>query len=113
MALARRGSRRIVVGGTAYRWLLRRRPTYAQAMCWSPCTFAVVHAETPGATLVVTTGLPHAGNWLGRAAVPVLPSDVARAVELAVARGWEPTAPGPPFRLDVRLNGAGPAPCSS
>jgi hypothetical protein len=48
MALVRKGSRRIVVDGTVYRWRLRGRPTYFQGLAWSPCTFAVEHADTPG-----------------------------------------------------------------
>ncbi|SCK10016.1 hypothetical protein YUWDRAFT_00455 [Streptomyces sp. AmelKG-D3] len=48
MALIRKGSRQIVVDGTAYRWRLRGRPTYFQGLAWSPCTFAVEHA-TPRA----------------------------------------------------------------
>jgi len=59
MALVRKGSRRIVVDGTAYRWRLRGRPTYSQSLAWSPCTFAVEHVDTPGAMLVVTTDQPH------------------------------------------------------
>ncbi|MEW9517389.1 hypothetical protein [Streptomyces tubercidicus] len=100
MALGRTGARRIVVDGTAYRWRLRRRPTYSQALSWTPCTFAVEHANAPGATLVVTTTQPHPSNWLGRAAKPVLPSDVAHAIELALGEGWAPAAPGSPFHLD-------------
>ncbi|MFF3653941.1 hypothetical protein [Streptomyces olivochromogenes] len=100
MALSRKGTRRIVVDGKAYRWRLRRRPTYFQALSWTPCTFAVELADAPGTTLVVTTNQPHASNWFGREAKPVLPSDVARAIELALQQGWAPTAAGVPFRLD-------------
>jgi hypothetical protein len=100
MALARKGARRIIVDGTAYRWRLRRRPTYDQGLCWSPCTFAVEHADVPGTTLVVTTNQPHAGNWMAREAHPILPSDVARAVAHALRQGWNPTAQGSPFHLD-------------
>lgn len=100
MALGRKGARRIVVDGTAYRWRLRRRPTYFQALSWTPCTFAVEHAETPGTTLVVTTDRPHASNWFGLESRPVLPSEVARAVQSALQEGWAPTAPGAPFHLD-------------
>ncbi len=100
MALVRKGSRRIVVDGTAYRWRLRGRPTYDQGLVWSPCTFAVEHADTPGMTLVVTTDQPHPSNWIGRGAVPVLPSDVAVAVRLALREGWTPTALGSAFHLD-------------
>lgn len=66
MALVRKRSRLIVVDGTAYRWRLRGRPTYFQGLAWSPCTFAVEHADTPGTTLVVTTDQPHPSNWIGR-----------------------------------------------
>jgi hypothetical protein len=100
MALGRKGARRIVVDGTAYRWRLRRRPTYFQGLVWSPCTFAVEHADAPGTTLVVTTNQPHPSNWFGREAKSVLPSDVARAIQLALGEGWAPTAPGSPFSLD-------------
>ncbi|MEU6380944.1 hypothetical protein [Streptomyces sp. NPDC046909] len=100
MAVGRKGARRIVVDGTTYRWRLRRRPTYSQALTWSPCTYAVEHADAPGTTLVVTTDQPHAGNWFGRESKPVLPSDVARSIQLARTAGWLPTAPGPPFHLD-------------
>ncbi|MEU9973046.1 hypothetical protein [Streptomyces sp. NPDC051014] len=100
MALVRRGSRRIAVDGTVYRWRLRSRPTCVQGLAWSPCTFAVEHADTPGATLVVTTDQPHSRNWIGREAEPVLPSRVAAAVWVALREGWIPTAPGSAFHLD-------------
>lgn len=100
MALVRKGSRRIVVDGTEYRWRLRGRPTYDQGLVWSPCTFAVEHADTPGTMLVVTTDQPHPSNWIGREAEPVLPSGVAAAVRLALSEGWTPTAPGSAFHLD-------------
>ncbi|MFF0509593.1 hypothetical protein [Streptomyces sp. NPDC004250] len=100
MALLRKGSRRIVVDGTAYRWRLRGRPTYVQGLAWSPCTFAVEHDDTRGATLVVTTDQPHPSNWIRRAAEPVQPSRVAAAIRLALREGWIPTVPGSAFHLD-------------
>ncbi|GAT83188.1 hypothetical protein STXM2123_3889 [Streptomyces sp. F-3] len=48
MALVRKGSRRVVVDGTARRRRLRGKPTYCQGLAWSPCTFAVEHENTPG-----------------------------------------------------------------
>ncbi|MFF1300993.1 MULTISPECIES: hypothetical protein [unclassified Streptomyces] len=101
MALGRKGSRRIVVDGTAYRWRLRRRPTYFQALAWTPCTFAVEDADVPGTTLVVTTDQPHPSNWFGREAKPVLPSDVAQTIQRALSEGWTPSAPGSPFHLNL------------
>ncbi|MFD3538710.1 hypothetical protein ACFWUQ_04325 [Streptomyces sp. NPDC058662] len=101
MALHRRGSRRLVVSGVPYRWRIRRKPTYSQALCWSPCTFAVERADCSGSVLVVTTGQFHANNWFERPSQPVLPSDVARAIQLALTAAWQPTTPGPPFQLDL------------
>jgi hypothetical protein len=101
MALGRKGSRRIVVDSTPYRWRLRRRPTYFQALAWTPCAYAVEDADVPGTTLVVTTDQPHPSNWFGREAQPVTPSDVAQAIQLALREGWTPTAPGSPFPLDL------------
>ncbi|MDG4534935.1 hypothetical protein [Streptomyces sp. AV19] len=101
MALGKKGSRRIVVDGVAYRWRLRRRPTYSQALCWSPCTYAVEQADRPGTTLVVTTDRPHGSNWVGRPSVPVLPSDVADHIRTALGRGWTPDRSGSPFQLDL------------
>ncbi|MEU7368569.1 hypothetical protein AB0B92_23980 [Streptomyces hygroscopicus] len=101
MTLGRKGARRIVVDGTAYRWRLRRRPTYAQGLAWSPCTYGVEHADAPGTTLVVTTNQVHPSNWIGREAEAVLPSAVARAIERARCEGWIPTAPGSPFHLNL------------
>ena len=100
MALLKRGSRRIVVDGTAYRWRLRGRPTYDQGLCASPCTYAVERAGGQGAVLVVMTDQPHPGNWIGRRAQPVLPSDVSRAIHTALAGGWRPDHPGSAFHLD-------------
>lgn len=101
LAIGEKGARLITVDGVGYRRRVRRRPTYSQALCWSPCTYAVTLAENAGATLVVTTDQPHAGNWFGRPARPVLPSAVADAIRRALAGGWDPHAPGAPFPLDL------------
>ncbi|MFG1805091.1 hypothetical protein [Streptomyces sp. NPDC049040] len=101
MALVKKGSRLITVGGAVYRWRLRGRPTYDQGLAAWPMTYAVEQAEAPGTTLVVTTDQPHTANWFQRQAAPVLPSDVAAAIRDALARGWTPGAPGRPFLLDL------------
>ncbi|MEU1800296.1 hypothetical protein [Streptomyces sp. NPDC019937] len=101
MALPRKGARRLIVDGTPYRWRLRGRPTYCKGLAWSPCTFAVEHADVPRTTLVVTANRPQPGNWLGHEPEPVLPSDVAEIIQPALREGWTPTAPGSPFHLDL------------
>ncbi|WP_234389799.1 hypothetical protein [Streptomyces sp. XC 2026] len=57
----------------------------------------------------MTTSRPRAGNFVGRDADPILPSDVAAAIQLALRQGWSPTAPGPTFHLD-RSTGFTPSP---
>ncbi|AWK09588.1 hypothetical protein DDQ41_12400 [Streptomyces spongiicola] len=99
MALPKRRSRIISVDGTSYRWFLRGRPPYCQGMAWSRMTYAVEHAEHPGAVLMVETSRAHTGNWVGAESAPVLPAEVADSIRRARLRGWEPTSPGMPFRL--------------
>ncbi|MGW6356959.1 hypothetical protein ACWFR5_17770 [Streptomyces sp. NPDC055092] len=100
MALVKKGSRHITVDGIAYRWRLRRRPTYSQALVWSPLTYAVELADSPGSTLVVTTSQPHPSNWLIESASAVAPSAVADGIRNARISGWVPEKPGSPFHLD-------------
>ncbi|MFI6690134.1 hypothetical protein [Streptomyces sp. NPDC050485] len=101
MALVKKGSRRIMVDGVTYRWMLRRRPTYSQALVWSSLTYAVEHADSPSGTiLVISTNQPHPSNWLVGPGSPVLPSDVADSIRTARANGWTPEKPGSPFHLD-------------
>ncbi|MFE2288644.1 hypothetical protein ACFXDJ_31315 [Streptomyces sp. NPDC059443] len=100
MALVKKGSRLIIVDGTAYRWRLRGRPTYDQGLVHSPLTYAVEHAQTPGTTLVVTTNQPHPSNWFGTVGSPVLPAQVADSILTALTAGWTPENPGSPFHLD-------------
>jgi hypothetical protein len=101
VALTRKGSRQIIVDGDTYRWRIRHKPTYSQGNGWTPLTFAVEDAATPGTTLVVRTGQPHPSNWLGLPATPIHPADVARAIRIARARGWLPLANGSPFIVDL------------
>jgi hypothetical protein len=101
VALTRKGSRDIVVDGDTYRWRIRHKPSYSQGNGWTPLTFAVEDAAAPGTTLVVRTGQPHPGNWLGLPAAPIHPADVARAIRIARDRSWTPLANGSPFILDL------------
>lgn len=99
--LAGKGSRRIVVNGAAYRWRIRHKPTYNQANGWSPLTFAVEGASTPGTLLIVRTSHHHPSNWLGLPSKAVRPADVEYAIRTARSRGWTPQASGSPFILEL------------
>lgn len=101
MTLARKGTRRIIVGGVEFRWKVRHKPTYGQANGWTPLIFVAELAEHPGALLVVSLPYAHPGNWFVLPTVSVLPRTVASAIKLAMDRGWQPSRPGPAFKLSL------------
>ncbi|MFJ9752890.1 hypothetical protein [Streptomyces chartreusis] len=108
MALVKKGSRLITVDGISYRWRIRRKPTYSQALAWSPLTYAVELADSPGSTLVVTTNHPHPNSWMLESPGAVVPSAVAESIRSARTRGWAPKSPGSPFHLDQSHGFASP-----
>ncbi|SCL22355.1 hypothetical protein GA0074692_1379 [Micromonospora pallida] len=103
MALVKKGSRLITVDGTAYRWRVRGRPTYAQGLCERPLAVAVEQVDCKGRLLLVSMPQDHPSNWIGGPAAPVLPSTVAVIVRRALAEGWQPTRPGTAFHLTASV----------
>ena len=60
MSIPKKGTRKIVVDGESFLWLIRRKATYAQE-CESCGNLhvAIEHAEKPGAVLVIISDRPH------------------------------------------------------
>ncbi len=107
MAIRKKGSRRIVVDGVPYLWRVRHKVTYSQECLQYGLSFAVHHADEAGATLVVYLPPPHPSqSWLSQeAAVPLVPSAVARYIREALDAGWAPGEPGHTFVLPARAGG--------
>ncbi|RPE33813.1 hypothetical protein [Kitasatospora cineracea] len=110
MALAKKGSRRIVVDGVEYRWRVS-----SKHWCCDhdprPLGYAVEHAARPGTTLVVDTGRPAVFPPEEVPEQLVLPGEVAAGVRVALADGWTPDADGSPFVLCLSApRPAGPVP---
>jgi hypothetical protein len=101
MAILKKGSRRIVVDGRSFRWRVRHRPTYDQALCASRLILAAEAANGLGSKLVVVLPQVHPSSWMGYPSQPVLPSQVAHYIRQAVGGGWKPTQSGKPFLLDA------------
>jgi hypothetical protein len=99
MALGTKGSRRIAVDGASYRWRIRRKPTYCQAMGWSALTYAVGLADGTGSTLLVTMPFARPDNWMHSPSGSVTPATVEASIRRAVADGWKPERPGHPHKL--------------
>ncbi|GAA3953771.1 hypothetical protein [Actinoplanes auranticolor] len=93
MAVTRERSRPITVGGTAYRWTVRRRAAYHQGDSWTLLPFVVEQATGNGALLMVT--LPERSVPADR---PGSSSTVAESVDRALTAGWRPDWRGPAFR---------------
>ncbi len=102
MAIPKTGSRKIVVGGVTYRWLIRRRGTRCQTDYGNGrLHVAVERVETPGATLLLLTDRLHPQDIGGGLPTAVTPSDVAVWIAEAIRLGWKPAASGGPMVFQV------------
>jgi hypothetical protein len=95
------GSRRIVVDETTYRWRVGRRPTYAQALAWSPLAVSV-EAQGGGNVLVILFPAARPDNWFGLPSRVATPGAVALAIAQAVGAGWDRDSKGGPTFFDLR-----------
>jgi hypothetical protein len=82
MALSKKGSRAIVVGGDSYRWAVSEDSGYS--------VLVAQNAEGSGQKLEVTV------EWqdtdAGSGPPPITPAMVASVVEAALAQGWDTDA---------------------
>lgn len=104
MTIPKKGSRQIVVDGECYRWYIRRKPTYCQALMQTQLTLTVEHLTHPGTTLIAELPQPHPSHWMNHPVVPVLPSDVERIIRLGIAKGWQPPKDGGSFAVTYKAS---------
>ena len=105
MSIPKKGTRKIIVDGQPFIWLIRRQATNMQADygCGN-IHVAIQHAEKPGSVLVILTDRPHTQGLTPTNEVkPVTPSDTAQWIRQAVQLGWQPQLPGITF--EVRIAG--------
>ena len=128
MSIPKKGTRKIIVDGQPFIWLIRRQATYTQS-CYAGGNIhvGVEHAEKPGSVLVIITDRPHPQGWSAtncewipvkppdgapqevkvwqiistREVKPVRPSDVAQWIRQAVRLGWQPQLPGITFNVQI------------
>lgn len=106
MALTGKGSRSLIVDGTAYRWSVRRKPTYCQEMGWSNLSFAVETANGGLCTLHVITEATRADS------VAASTDELPGSPSMAVTPPWLRTASGWPCnRAGSPSNGVRPLSC--
>jgi hypothetical protein len=102
MSIPKKGTRKIIVDGEPFIWLIRRQATNTQADygCGN-LHVAVEHAEKPGSVLVILTDRPHPQCWGTNEVKPVTPSDAAQWIQQAVQLGWQPQLPGITFKVRI------------
>lgn len=92
MSLPHKGSRKVEVDGVHYRWMIRRKPTYSQALKETPMTLAIEPCDAAG-KLTVSLGVSRPDNWLDSHQTSVTPKVVAEIIREAVVAGWDSDDP--------------------
>jgi hypothetical protein len=101
MTIPRTGSRQLVVDGVAYRWRVRSRPTYAQALAQSGLTVAIQVSNGGGRALHLRLPAARVDNWLHAPGYVVMPRDIERWIRFAMSQGWVPTVKGHPLSVTI------------
>ena len=110
MAIPKKGTRKIIVQGITYRWLIRRKATYMQSDYGvGRLHVAIEHAENPGTTLLIVTDRGHPRDWGTKEIVPVTPQDISNWIIEALELNWQPEEKGSPFSViiengEMRMN---------
>ncbi|SHI49040.1 hypothetical protein SAMN02745181_0242 [Rubritalea squalenifaciens DSM 18772] len=99
MALPQKGSRKIVVDGIAYRWTIRKKPSYDQALCASSLTAAAELYVDPASTLSIEFKGFRADNWMQEEGLAIGPKEIAQAIRQALQAGWQAEEHGPTFSI--------------
>jgi len=102
MAIAKKGTRSIIVDGVKYRWRVPKDPTYSDCQTvWEggkgSMRVVVENAETAGRALLIHLGQPHPSIGKYVAAVPIAPSQIAEWIRGALAQGWQAIEKGSVF----------------
>jgi hypothetical protein len=109
MTIRQKHSRRICVDGINYRWVIRDRPTYLQAVGMSNLSVAVEQTDAPDCVLRIVLPAARKDNWLLVPGYVVKPSDLSRWITKALASGWLPGKKGPGFELRLTDSDLGAA----
>ena len=99
-----KGSRAIRVGDHDYRWRVRKTPTYAQALEWSPMRVSIQSCmEGARSVLIVNLRVSRPDNWIGPHQTGLTPDVVRHIIERALAAGWDPLGTSSPFEFEYGL----------
>lgn len=101
MSIPKKGTRKIIVDGEPFIWLIRRQPTNSQAdYPEGHLHVAVEHATEHGSVLVILTDRLHPHGF-SLEITAVTPKDVALWIKQAMQVGWLPKKSGRTFEVCV------------
>jgi len=104
MSLPSKGSRKVTVRDLEYRWHVRKKPTYGQAIGQTSWRVAIERSATEsGSTLIVNLGLRRPDNWIAPHQTGLHPRHVRAMIEQALDAGWDPGTPGSAFEIQYQM----------
>ncbi len=100
MGIPKKGSRKISVDGIEFRWKIRKKPSYGQAIDESNLTAAIELYDSPRTTLIVTFPFTRPDSWISPSNDSVKPSDIKDSIIQAIQKGWNPKSGSSTFHLE-------------
>ena len=100
MSIPRKGSRKIIVDGEEYIWLVRGRPTYTQDCQEGKMSAAVELGTNPGTTLLVTFPFTRPDSAFLSESSLVTPKMIEGCIKEALENGWQPNKSGGTYKQE-------------
>jgi hypothetical protein len=93
MAAPKKGSRTVTVNGVRFRWRIRRKPTYSQALSEGRFCMTVERFDPPSRYILwLAADFPRPGNWFRRASKAVTPQMIAALSRKRLPEGGSPSS---------------------
>ena len=103
MSIPTKGSRKITVDESNYKWLIRRKETYNQVdYGYEKIHVAIESEEKPNNTLIIYTDRPHPHDIATNEIIPVTPIDIKNWIHEAITIGWQPNKSGPQWHVIIK-----------
>lgn len=90
MSIPKKGSRKIIVDGCEYLWLVRAKPTYSQAYLGGMLVAAVEPVDFVGSVLRITFDFSRHDALIKIGAGAVTPGLIEYCIKRAILGGWNP-----------------------
>ena len=100
MSIPKKGSRKIVVDGEEYIWLIRSKPTYTQE-----CQEGLMHAaielnQKQTSVLSITFSFQRPDSLVSNETNAITPSVIRSCIHGAIRKGWQPNKKGSAFQYN-------------